>query len=111
MDKNKIKYEYDGVKYTLQYTRASVEFIEDELGFDINSAKGKVVSSALKLFRGAFIANHPRVNQDLIDEMYDLFEDKQGLFKNLLDMYVETYNALFEEPKDDGKNIKWERAK
>jgi len=111
MDKNRIKFEYDGVKYVLQYTLDSAATIEEEMGFKITQVQDLMVSSVIKLFRGAFIANHPNVSQDLIDEIYTMFADKKGLFQALAEMYVGAINAIFEEPKDDGKNVKWERVK
>ena len=107
---NKIRYEYNGVNYVLQYTRASTALMETALDFKVTKMEDMVVSSVQKLFHGAFIANHSEVSEELIDEMYGLFSDKKGLFVALSKMYAEVINSLYDEPEQGQKNITWEMA-
>ncbi len=101
----KIKFDYNGNTYNLTYTRRTIEKMEDE-GFDITAAQTKPMSTLPKLFKGAFYANHPNIEDNVIDEIYGLMKDKQGLIQVLAGMYNDTLKTLLDEPTDE-KNILW----
>ena len=112
MNNTKIKLNYDGVDYVLEYNKAAIKVIEKN-GFDINSFLEKPMSNIDLAFQGAFIKNHPKVSLTTIDEIFQHCPNKQDLVGSLYTMISECYEALFnvEEGKDDSKNITWETVK
>lgn len=100
-----INFEYNEKDYTLEFTRKTVKRMEDE-GFIATDIAKKPMGSLPQLFAGAFKAHHPFAKSDEINEIYDLFTDKEALINKLSDMYTDTFETLFSEP--DPKNaIKW----
>lgn len=104
----KINLTYKGVPYTLEYDRMSVKTIEAN-GFDINEFVSKPLNSIEMAFAGAFIKNHRKIKQSLVNEIYDKCPKKEDLIQALIQMIQETYETLFEdaEPDDEG-NASWE---
>lgn len=105
-----IKLTYDGQTYELTFTRKSVVALE-KLGFKFDEVDTHPATCLPLLFRGSFIAKHPFVKQDKIDEIYDAVPNKTDLIVKLGELYAETLNSLFDEPKEDqlGK-VTWELA-
>lgn len=103
----KINLTYKGVSYTLEYDRATVKLLEAH-DFDITEFLKKPLSNVELAFAGAFIKNHRKVSQNVIDEIYKSCPDKEGLTNALLKMINETYESLFDEPEDNEGNAKWE---
>lgn len=95
MGKN-ITFDYNGKTYTLEYNRRSIMKMEQN-GFDIDYASSKPMSTIPVLFEGAFLMHHPYAKKEVIDEIFDLFTDKQGLFEALVEMYAEPLQALVED--------------
>ena len=97
---------HKGETYTLEYTRRTVKAMEDS-GF-IASEVSKFPMSLLKLFSGAFEANHSKVKQQKREQIYDSLVDKTGLLEKLVEMYNEPIAALVEDPDgaDEG-NATW----
>lgn len=95
MGKN-ITFDYNDKKYTLEFNRRSIEKMEQS-GFDIESATSKPMSTIPKLFEGAFLMHHPYVKEETVDDMFNLFTDKQGLFTALVEMYAEPLESLVED--------------
>ena len=100
-----IVFEHKGTQYTLEYSRDSIKQLE-RAGFSIDEASSKPISSLMTLFKGAFIAHHPRTSQAVIDEIWENLADKDGLFDALASLYNEPIEALMKEP-DEGKKIAW----
>ena len=98
----RIKFEYEGQQYTLEYTRDSVCKMEDR-GFDPESYNTKRISFVRELFAGAFIAHHSNLPMKKIDEIYDSLEGKDELLAKLAEMYAEPVNTLVVSG-----NVKWE---
>jgi hypothetical protein len=64
-----------------------------------------------KLFAGAFKANHRYdVKQKQIEEMFDLFTNKQALIEKLAEMYAEPMETLMDDNTDSGNAITWEAS-
>ncbi len=101
-----IVFEHKGTNYTLEFTRDAVKQMERS-GFSIENASSQPVSSLLILFKGAFIAHHPRTSQAVIDEIWENLGDKDGLFEALANLYNEPIEALMKEPDDSSKKIAW----
>lgn len=104
-----ITFEHKGTNYTLEYTRDSVKQLE-RAGFSYSQVEDKPYSSLMTLFKGAFIAHHPRTSQAVIDEIWDGLADKEGIFEALADLYNEPIEAMMAEP-DEGKKIEWKVTK
>jgi hypothetical protein len=61
-----------------------------------------------KLFAGAFKAHHKfDTKQKLIDEIFDLFTNKQALIEKLAEMYAEPMETLMDDV-DAGNAIAWD---
>lgn len=103
----KINLTYKGVDYVLEYDRASVKLLEAN-NFDINTFLTKPLMNVELAFSGAFVKNHRKVSQNLIDEIYKSCPNKDGLVNALLKMIQETYDALLEEPEENEGNAKWD---
>lgn len=103
----KIEFEYEGIKYCLEYSRDAIKLMEKQ-GFDINRFMTQPMLSLDLAFEGAFIKNHRNIRAGKIKEIYDALGQKRELANELLDMISETYNTLFEDDEDNsGKNIQW----
>ena len=103
----KLEFNYQGKDYTLEYTRESVKQMERE-GFVANEIVTKPMLTLPKLFSGAFKAHHKYdVKQKQIDEMFDLFKNKEALIEKLAEMYHEPFEALMDD-SNEGNAIAWE---
>ena len=103
-----LNFEYKGKEYTLEYTRASVQQMERE-GFVANDIVAKPMLTLPKLFAGAFKAHHRfDAKQKDIDDIFELFGNKQALIEKLAEMYAEPMEALLDNDNDEGNVIAWE---
>jgi hypothetical protein len=103
-----LNFEYNGKDYTLEYTRESVKQMERE-GFVANDIVSKPMNTLPKLFAGAFKAHHRfDVKQKQIDEIFELFTNKQALIEKLAEMYAEPMEALMDNDSVEGNAIAWE---
>lgn len=99
-----ITFNYDGIDYTLYFTRNSIRKMESE-GFSVSEYDKKPMTVANDLFRGAFIANHPMTRTSLIDTIFEKISDKEGLFEALVALYQAPFEAMTENPAEGG--IAW----
>lgn len=103
-----LNFEYNNKEYTLEYTRESVKQMERE-GFVAGDIIDKPMSTLPKLFAGAFKAHHRfDVKQKQIDEIFELFTNKQALIEKLAEMYAEPMEALMDNDSTEGNGIAWE---
>ena len=104
-----IKFEYKDKEYTLEYTRESVKQMERE-GFVASDIVNKPMLTLPKLFSGAFKAHHKYdTKQKQIDEIFELFKNKQALVEKLAEMYAEPMETLMDDDNiDSGNAIAWE---
>lgn len=101
-----LKFEYEGVPYTLEFTRKTVEKMERR-GFSISEVTTKPMTAIPQLFAGAFLAHHPTVKAQLVDEILENMGDKENLIAELSDLYSEPILSLIEsEPGKKGK-VAW----
>lgn len=96
----RIKIEYDGVKYTLEYSRKTVQAME-EAGFRIDEMDSMPMTMIPKLLSGAFLMHHSRVKQELVDEIFDAQKGKTKLLHALSELYLEPFKAMFGEDGED----------
>ena len=104
-----LSFEYKDKEYTLEFTRESIKQMERE-GFVAGDIINKPMSTLPKLFSGAFKAHHRfDTKQKLIDEMFELFKNKQALVEKLAEMYAEPMETLMDDDAiDAGNAIAWE---
>lgn len=102
-----IKFEHNDKEYTLEYTRESVKQMERE-GFVAGDIVTKPMLTLPKLFAGAFKAHHKYdTKQKQIDEIFELFTNKQALVEKLSEMYAEPIETLMDDV-NEGNAIAWE---
>ena len=102
-----INFEYKNKEYTLEYTRESVKQMERE-GFVAGDILTKPMLTLPKLFAGAFKAHHKYdTKQKQIDEIFELFKNKQALVEKLAEMYSEPIETLMDDV-DEGNAIAWD---
>lgn len=101
-----LKFTYEGIDYTLEFTRRTVAEMERR-GFVASNVEDKPMSTLPALFAGAFLANHRNVKQDKIDKIYAVMTNKEELIGKLAEMYNEPIMALVEEPAEAEGNVTW----
>lgn len=101
-----LNFEYKGTKYSLEFTRRTVEQMERE-GFVADDLKTKPMTMLPTLFAGAFKAHHKFVKPDVIDEIYSKMTNKTELIGVLAEMYAEPIMALIDEPVESSENLTW----
>lgn len=101
-----LHFNYEGKEYCLEYTRKSVASMERK-GFVASDIESKPVTVLPALFAGAFLANHPFVKQEVIDEIYAKLTNKSELISKLAEMYNEPIMALIDEPEESAGNVDW----
>lgn len=105
-----IKFTYDGIDYTLEYSKASLRFMKEK-GFsskDIDS--DDVATSALAIYtmwEGAFYKNHRSVKPAIVEETFKKMTNKEKLLTRLGELYAEPLKALGTEP-EAGEALSWE---
>lgn len=104
-----LNFEYKGTKYTLEFTRRTVEQMERE-GFVADDLKSKPVTMLPTLFAGAFKAHHRYVKLEVIDEIYSKMTNKADLIGKLAEMYNEPIMALIDEPVESSENLTWTQS-
>lgn len=104
-----IRFTYDGVDYTLEFTRKSIEIMERN-GFVITEVFEKPMTLLPTLFAGAFLAHHRSTKREVIDKIYESMPNKQELITKLAEMYNEPIEALLDEPEDEEGKVKWEAS-
>lgn len=103
--RKQIKIEYNDVEYVLEYTRNSVVEMERN-NFNITKLKERPIEMVTKLYDGAFISHHPRMEESIKQEIYEQIPNKDKFIEKLAEMYNETLTTLIGD-SDKGK-AKWE---
>lgn len=101
-----LKFEYDGIEYTLEYTRKTVAQMEAN-GFIAREVDDKPMSTLPALFEGAFLAHHKWIKKEKVDEIYEHIPDKGELIGKLAEMYNEPIMSLVAEPENPEGNVNW----
>lgn len=107
-DRKKIKYTFDGVDYTLEYTPMSVRKMERD-GFDFTAMDKHVINVGYDLFSGAFIARHDYVPKQERDKMFEAMKNENEAGQNLLECLAEMLKDEldFIVSKPNAKNVTW----
>ena len=101
-----LRFTYQDKEYVLEFTRKSVVAMERK-GFVAADIDTKPATVLPALFAGAFLANHPFVKQDVIDDIYAKMTNKSELISKLAEMYNEPIMALIDEPDESAGNVDW----
>ena len=104
-----LNFTYNGIEYTLEYTRRTVEQMERE-GFVAEEIKTKPMTMLPTLFAGAFKAHHRFVKREVIDEIYSKMTNKGELIGKLAEMYNEPIMALVDDPAESSENLTWTQS-
>lgn len=102
---SKVSFEYNGTRYTLEYTRDSARALQ-MAGFDDSKIGTQDLIMIPLLFKYAFLAHHESIKGAVIDEIFDHISNKKALIEALAKMYYETVATLTDEPEDSGK-VEW----
>lgn len=97
---------YEGVDYTLEFTRKTAAELETR-GFLIEELFKKPNVRMPELFAGAFLAKCRYVQPDKIRAIYSKIADKEKFIGKLAEMYYETIQTLFDEPEESEGNATW----
>lgn len=108
--KTKIKFEYEGKKYTLEYTAASAKALEQR-GFDFFNAEKRLLGASEDVFAGAFIANHDDVPMDKRLEIYHEFSEASEGGEGIDEAVISMLNEAILELRSHKGNVKWTVAK
>ena len=103
----KINLTYKDEKYCLEFNRETVKLLEKN-GFKIDEFLDKPMNNIELVFTAAFVKNHAKIKQTLVDEIYQSCPDKTKLIVALQQMIEECYDSLFDEPSNNEGNASWE---
>lgn len=101
-----IKFVYKDVPYVLEYNRDAIRRIEAS-GFSLEEFTKKPMVNIDLAFKGLFLKNHKRTNDNLIEEIFNKFSNKELLITKITEMLAESYSSLVDEDNDEG-NIEWD---
>ena len=103
----KINLTYKDEKYCLEFNRETVKLLEKN-GFKIDEFLDKPMNNIELVFTAAFVKNHAKIKQTLVEEIYESCPDKTKLIVALQQMIEECYDSLFDEPSNTEGNTSWE---
>ena len=101
-----LKFTYQDKDYCLEFTRKSVETMERN-GFIASDINDKPMTVLPALFKGAFLANHRFVKDEVVNEIFSKMTNKGELISKLSEMYNEPIMALVDEPEESEGNLDW----
>lgn len=101
-----LKFTYQDKDYCLEFTRKSVETMERS-GFVASDINDKPMTVLPALFKGAFLANHRFVKDEVVNEIFSKMTNKGELISKLSEMYNEPIMALVDEPEESEGNLDW----
>lgn len=101
-----INFTYEGIEYTLEFTRKSVETMERQ-GFVAREIATRPMSTLPTLFAGAFLAHHRSVKKEVVNSIFAKLTNKDELVEKLAEMYNEPLETLMGEPEDSEGNLTW----
>lgn len=103
----KIKFEYEGTTYTLEFDRDTAQKAERAFGISIGEIQSGKTYLVHDLFMAAFMKHHPHIKPSVVDGFFENIKDKTELYQTLAKMYAEAAGSLLDEPEDEGKAIGW----
>lgn len=102
-----LKFDYNGMSYTLEFNRKEIENME-RAGFVADEISTKPATCLPALFAGAFRMHHKHMKKELIEEIYKRMTHKEELVGKLAEMYNEALETLLAEPEEGAEgNVEW----
>lgn len=95
---------YNGNDYTLEFNRKIVRRMEEN-GFKIDTDRPATMIT--ELFKGAFLMHHRRIDQNLVEEIWNAQKKKDELLAILVQMYAEPIASLMDEDEGEDENPTW----
>ena len=102
---NRIEFDYNDKHYRLEYTPDSIRQME-AAGFNFNDLSDRPMTRIEQLWAGAFLANHRRVSNNIIKDLYKKMKNKEALLQKLTEMYSNALEYLMPDEDDEG-NVDW----
>lgn len=96
---------YKGKPYTLEFNRRTIEILFTKLDFVPSEDHLVRLVQLPKLFRGALLMHHQKLDGKITDELYDAIVKSQGtvtLLAKLTELYYEPLASLIDEPENGG---------
>lgn len=103
----KITFTYNDTPYVLEYNRMAIKQMEDA-GFSLQEFTKKPMINIELAFRGLFLKNHRKTNDNVINEIYNKLQDKQKLIETISVMLNESYTSLLDDDPSDEGNLNWD---
>ena len=103
----KMRFEYGGTEYTLEFNRSSLRTLDNKYDFSINDIEKMQVSSIPDLFYCAFLMHHGSVKYATTEEIWALIPNKDEAISTLLEMYAGAINSIMDDEVPQGKAISW----
>lgn len=110
MSKTKIKFSYEDVDYTLEFTAASLKKMERE-GFDFIGMTKRILSAPEELFKGSFIANHSDVPNAKRMEIYEALTNTCEEGESLNEVIGAMISEAIENITNRSGNTAWKVTK
>lgn len=108
MENKQLSFEFEGAKYTLSFTRRTVQTLTRN-GFKVEMVTEQPAIGIPMLYEGAFLANHRMLKQDIKDRIWDKITNKSDFIGKLMEMFIDPINVMLEDPEeDDEKKVGWE---
>lgn len=104
----KIEFDFEDEHYILEFSRKTVTTMEGT-GFVLDQVIEKPATLFPRLFAGAFLMHHPRMKEEKINSIFKQLEDKDELLPALIECYRAPLEAMFDEPDDETKKVKWKK--
>ena len=95
---NPIILNVDGTEYTLEFSRTSVAYAEQN-GFNIRDIDEKMMTRIPELFYYAFKMHHPDVKRAVTDRIF--FDELGGIDEAVADRLVELYAEPYKTLSND----------
>lgn len=107
MENKEISFEYEGAKYTLTFSRRTVQTLTRN-GFKLDMISEQPAIGIPMLFRGAFMVHHRNIKDSLTDEIWEKIPNKQDFIGALAEMFADPINTLLGDPdENDEKKVEW----
>lgn len=107
MESKEISLTFEGAKYTLAFTRRTVQTLTRN-GFKVDMIAEQPAIGIPMLFRGAFMVHHRMIKDELTDRIWEKIPNKNDFISALVEMFVEPINVLLNDPEeDDEKKAEW----
>lgn len=106
MSMSKIKFNYDGVDYTLAFTAASIKKMERD-GFNFADVEKHILTAPEDLFCGAFIAHHPYVKREKRIEIFNALRSNAETGESIMDAIGSMLAEAVDEISGHSGNVTW----